>query len=235
MTISAMRQAPAAAAAHKRDEPFRTAGGRSPEGVPSRPFGSVAFFRQQPLRQQGRQEQGKSQRDGQGGDHHQRQRAEKLAGQVAQKRQRQEGGHGRHRRADHGRGDRLQSGGDGRPTRQALFQLMEHVLDDHDAVVNDQAQGDGKRAEGHDVQRLPQRLHQSERDDDRQRQDDQHDGGHAQVAQKEHQDEQRQDAADDDGLQNAGLRLLDDLRLVIKIGDGDARRQVRADGSQSPA
>ena len=113
-----------------------------------------------------------------------------------------------------------------------------NVLDDDHRIVDHEADGDGQAAERHQVDRPAEQPHEDERRNDRHRQRDR--GNHRQppVAKEDEQDDDREEAADEDGVADAGDRFLDELGEVVDPADPDAggqRRSRAASVASTPA
>src|SRR5581483_1484270 len=87
--------------------------------------------------------------------------------------------------------------------------------------------GGGQSAQGHKIEALVEQLQGDEGDRDGHRNYQSSNHRSSPVAQEQHQDDRRQQQADEDGVANALDRLSDDLRLVIKGADFHAARQRR--------
>jgi len=94
--------------------------------------------------------------------------------------------------------------------------VQDDVLDDHDGIIDDQTDGGCETAEGHQVEALAGEFEEDEGD---QYGDGNDEAGHerrAPVAQKDDDDDGRQDDADEDGVAHAGDAVADQLRLIVE-------------------
>ena len=163
-----------------------------------------------------------------GGGNDEGELAEHLAGDPGQERRRQE-----HRGEDEGdaqdRPRQLAHGLDDRvPGREPLLDVARAVLDDHDRVVDDDADGEDEREQGHQVDGEAERGHCREGADDRHRhRDERHQHG-ARVLQEEHDDDQHQHPGLDQCQVDAVDRIADERRGVEQRGVLEARRKLLA-------
>ncbi len=104
---------------------------------------------------------------------------------------------------------------------------MEHdVFDDDDGVVDDEADGCGEAAEGHQVEAGAEGVEEEEGDRDGDRDDQPRDDGRAPVAQEDHDDDGGEDDADEDGVADRGDGFADEFGLVVEGLERDAGREV---------
>ena len=104
--------------------------------------------------------------------------------------------------------------------------MDDDVFDHHDGVVDDQADGGGEAAEGHEVEALA--------DDQRKRMVTATVTGMTRpatsderpVAQEEEEDDAGEDEADEDGVAHAGDAFADQLGLVVEGLEVDAGGQL---------
>ena len=128
-----------------------------------------------------------------------------------------------HRREDDantGRGDEDGRGDLHRPVARRLQRGLAHrqvakgVLDDHDAVVHQDAGRHGEPAQGHRIDRLPGEVKGDERRQHRERQRDGNDQRRADAAQEDEDHQAGQERAEDPLALQAGDRLTGEDRLV---------------------
>ena len=180
----------------------------------------------EPLHQDRRHQPGDQERRHQGYGHRQRQRLEEGARHAGKEGQRQEDQDRRGGRPQQGTEElhgRRAQGADAVFAR--LVQAALHMLDHDDGVVDDQADGGGHAAQGHDIEALAKHLQgQGGQGQDRRHDHDRHQR-HADVAQEHQQHQRRQHRADGDGFGQALRRGVDQLALVVPGRDLDARRR----------
>ena len=102
------------------------------------------------------------------------------------------------------------------------------VLQDHDGVVDDDADRQRQGEQGQDVQGESHGVHEGERAHDGRRDGDGGDQGGAPVAKEQQDDEGRQDRAHDQVLLDGLDRILDEVRLIPDDLKLVAGRQARA-------
>ena len=128
--------------------------------------------------------------------------------------------------------DLLRAVEDRRFDRFALFEMVVDVFDRHGAVVDQNADGERKPAERHDVDGLAEPGQQRQRKQDGQRNFDEDDDGRAPAAEKQ------QDHHADQGCRQRGLAddpehgRLDEDRLIADGAQIEARRQAFFDPRQ---
>ena len=106
--------------------------------------------------------------------------------------------------------------------------MQDDVFDDDDGVVDDEADGGGEAAEGHQVEALADDPEEEDGDGDGDRDDETGDERGAPVAQEEEEDDAGEDEADEDGVADAGDAVADELRLVVEGLELDAGGQLLA-------
>ena len=112
------------------------------------------------------------------------------------------------------------------PTRSALRELSDDVLDHHHGGIDQHADGDRQSAERHQIGRESELLHQDEGGQRRQRQDQRHGQGRARIAEKEHQQHDDQDRGLDQRLGDGMDRALDQHAAVVEDIEPDALGQT---------
>jgi hypothetical protein len=113
------------------------------------------------------------------------------------------------------------------------------VLDDHDGVVDDQADGHGEPPHRHDVDRLAEPSHDQECRHHGQRQRHRGDERQPPVAQEDEQDDDGEDAADDDRVADVDDRGGDELGEIVGLRQfqpgGERLRQIVQHGFDAGA
>ena len=99
------------------------------------------------------------------------------------------------------------------------------VLHHNNRIVDDESDGDGQAAHRHQVDRSAEDAHEDEGRNHGHRQRDGGDGGQARVPQEDHQDDDGEKAADQDGVANVLDRGSHELGEVVDLRDGEAGRQ----------
>ncbi len=100
------------------------------------------------------------------------------------------------------------------------------MLDHHDRVVDDQADGRRDAAQGHDIEAHVQDIKQKQRGGDDAGHGDNGNQGDFEAAQEDEQNQGRQRDADQNGIPDALGRGEDQFTLVIPIGNMDVFRQM---------
>jgi hypothetical protein len=154
-----------------------------------------------------------------------RQRLEELPDDPGEHAEREEDHDGRQRRADDRRHDLPHRKGHRLTGLIAAVEMAVDVLDDHDRVVDDQADGHGEAAHGHDVDRLAQPLHDEEGRHDGERQCDRGDQRQPPVAQEDEQHDDGKHAADQDGIADVDDRGGDELGEIVRLRELEPARQ----------
>ena len=124
---------------------------------------------QQTCRHQGQNVDGEEQRDQHGRDQSQRQGREEASHETREKGQGHEHHDRRHGRPDHWGGDLAQAGAHGEVRGLAFLDPACDRLDHHDRVVDDQADGNGHPAQGHEIERLARQIDGEKRHEQRHR------------------------------------------------------------------
>src|SRR5258706_5402011 len=107
--------------------------------------------------------------------------------------------------------------------------MQDNILNHDDGIVDDEAYGGGQSAECHQVETFAQHFQRNERHGNRDRN---HQPGHdrsAPIAEKDNQDNGREDETEQDGIPYAADGLVDDQRLIVKRFDLDAPGQCLPD------
>ena len=107
----------------------------------------------------------------------------------------------------------------------ALAEVALDVLHLDDGRVDDHADRDGQTAEGHEVGRQPEQAHHDEREQDRERQGQEHDEGAAEAAQEQVEDEDDEQGADEQRLGDRVDGPVDDVGPLVIGHDAEAERQ----------
>ncbi len=151
------------------------------------------------------------QRDG----HGEGERAEEAAGDAGDGEQRQEDNDGCDGGADEGMCDFVERAADGGEALLAGVEMEDDVFDDNDGVVDDETNGRGEAAEGHEVEALADGPERKDGDGDGDGDDETRDEGGAPATQEEEEDDACEDEADEDGVAHAADAVANDFRLVV--------------------
>src|SRR5579875_2881644 len=106
--------------------------------------------------------------------------------------------------------------------------VKHNIFDDHDRIIDHQADGGGKAAQRHQIEALADEPQHQHRYGDRDRDDQTGNERRSPVAQEEVQDDAGQHQADDDGVTHTGDAFAYKLRLVIEGLQHNAPRQLAA-------
>ena len=183
---------------------------------------------------QGRgQGQGQNERGEQGNHHRHSERPEEHPLDAVDERQRDEHHHGCQGRADQRPGDLFGRPPDRLDGGEAGGDVGGDALDDHDGVVDHEADGGGDPAERHQVEAHAEQLHRHQRGQDRDRDDHHGDGRGAErgqpalaALQEADHDGDRQEQPEQDALPHAADRLADQEGLVVEHGHPHVGRQL---------
>ena len=93
--------------------------------------------------------------------------------------------------------------------------MTDDVLRDHHGVVDDEADGDRHRTEGHQVERLPEQPHHEDRDDERERDRRRAHRRDPAVTQEEEEDDDGERGADQHGVAHRLDGVAHEGRLVV--------------------
>ncbi len=108
----------------------------------------------------------------------------------------------------------------------ALRQVALDVFDFHGGIVNENADGEGQTAQGHDVDSLPQRTKHEDRDKDRKRDGDRDDNRGTPVAQEQQDHARGQDGSSQRFQYHPTDGCAHEQRLIEERGDIHFRRKV---------
>ena len=159
------------------------------------------------------------------GRDHQRELREHLAGQAGQEGGRQEHRHQHQGDADHGSEQLVHCLDRGVVGRHAPFDVMGDTLDDHDRIVDHDADRQHDAEHGRGVDREAQRGHGGEGADDRHGDRGRRHQHRAPVLQEDHDHDQDQDAGLDQGHEDFVDRCLHEERGVERHLVGEAGRE----------
>ena len=101
--------------------------------------------------------------------------------------------------------------------------VKDDVFDDDDGVVDDQADGGGEAAQGHEVEAFAEDVEEDEGDGDGGGNDQAGDERGAPVAKKDDDDDGGEDEADEDGVAHAGDAFADEFGLIVVGLEGRRR------------
>ena len=159
--------------------------------------------------------------------------AEEDAGNSRDRDQRKEDHDRGDGRADQRGADLADGAADRFGARLAGVAVQHDVLHHHDGVVDDQPDGRGQAAEGHQVEGLVQQAERDEGDRDGDRDDEPRDQRRAPVAQEQHHDAGGEDQADQDGVAHAVDGFVDEFGLVVEGPQLDGLGELAADARRS--
>ena len=150
-----------------------------------------------------------------------------------------EGHRDEHRDDRHGGGQHREADLGGAVARRgvvvlAALEVPDDVLAHHDRVVDQQADRQRQRHQGHGVERHAREVHDDERGDDRDGQREAGDHGRAPRVQEAEHDQDGQQRADHQGLLDVAHRLADRDRSVPDDLDAGALGQARAAAPRLP-
>ena len=98
----------------------------------------------------------------------------------------------------------------------AVVAMEDDVFDNDNGIVDDQADGRGEAAEGHEVEAFAEQPQRQDGDGDGDGNDEAGDERRGPVAQEEEEDDAGEDESDEDGIAHAGDGVADELRLIVK-------------------
>ena len=184
---------------------------------------------QQRERERGSECDGEGERGEQGRGHGDGQRAEEAAGDTRGCDERKEDNHGSDGGEDERRGEFVQRNANGGCARLSRVAMHDDVLHHHDGVVDDQTDGGGEAAEGHQIEGLSDGPEKENRNRYGYRNDEAGDQRAGPVAQKEEENHAGQHKPDEDGVAHAGDGLAHQFGLVVKGGEMDPGGQGAAE------
>ena len=117
--------------------------------------------------------------------------------------------------------------------REAVGDLALDVLDDHDGVVDDDADGEDEAEQSQVVEREAERRHDGERADERHRDGDDRDDGRAPGLQEDDDDENHERDRLEQGHIDFVDRVLDEGRRVVDDAVFEPRREIALERSPS--
>ena len=111
-------------------------------------------------------------------------------------------------------------------------QMPLDVLDRHRRVVDEDADGQGEAAQGHDIERLAERVEHEDRGEDGQRDRDRDDAGAAPIAEEQQDQRGRETGGDQRLADHAADGRAHETGLIEQGGDLDVLRQQLRIGGQ---
>ena len=103
--------------------------------------------------------------------------------------------------------------------------MDDDVFNDDDGIVDDETDGGGEPAEGHEVEGLADDPEKEDCNGYGYRNDEAGDDGGGPVAEEEEEDDAGEDEADEDGIADAGDGFADELGLIVEGYEADAGRE----------
>ena len=152
----------------------------------------------------------------------QRQCREELPNHPLEQPERQEDHHRRDRRRRHWPDQLLHRFAHRGGTVVGNAKVSDDVLGDDHGIIDDQADRDGHGPECHQVERLPEQLHQEHGDEQRQRDDGRTDRGDAQVAQEREEDGDGEQGPDQHRVAHRADGVTYQHRLIVDGREPDA-------------
>ena len=169
----------------------------------------------EPSRQGWRERKGEQEGGEQRRHHRQGQCPEEDSGESVQKGQRDEDDHRGESRADQRRDDVADAVPDCGEAFAAFDDAGVDGFHDHDGVVDDEPDGGGDSAQGHEIEAHPEQVHYDQRHQHRDRYDGHRGQRGTPVAQEEVDDDHGEDQPEEDGFPDSADGGADQHRLVI--------------------
>src|SRR5713226_7983277 len=174
------------------------------------------FAANQVLAEGRRPGQGQNQRSGQRNGHGDGEGTEKSPGDSGNGDKGKKDDDWRNGRADERNSQFTQGALDSQEAALPGIAVQDNIFEDHDGIVDDQANGGCKAAQSHQIETLIGHFQNDEGDEQSDRYDQPGDERSSPIAQEQDKDDRREQNADEHGIAHAGDGVVNDGGLIVK-------------------